>query len=39
MDKYEKLLQEELGHHYTTHGNIIDIENAENRKQEHRARV
>ena len=33
------ILQEELGHHYTTHGNIIDIESATNRKQEHRARV
>lgn len=33
------ILQEELGHHYTTYGNIIDIENVSSRKQEHRARV
>ena len=33
------VLAEELGHHYTTSGNIIDIKNTENRKQEHRARV
>lgn len=33
------ILQEELGHHYTSHGNIIDIEDVASRKQEHRARV
>ena len=33
------ILAEELGHHYTSHGNIIDMEDASNRKQEYRARV
>lgn len=33
------VLAEELGHHYTSSGNIIDIKNAENRKQEQRARA
>lgn len=33
------VLAEELGHHYTTAGNIIDQSITENRKQEHRARV
>ncbi|PRS42904.1 ImmA/IrrE family metallo-endopeptidase [Bacillus sp. NMCC46] len=31
-------LAEELGHHFTTHGNIIDQSILENRKQELRAR-
>ena len=32
-------LAEELGHYYTTAGDIIDQENTGNRKQEHRARM
>ena len=33
------VLAEELGHHYTTIGNIIDQANPDNRKQERRARL
>ena len=33
------VLAEELGHHYTTVGNILDHSKAENRKQERRARL
>lgn len=33
------ILAEELGHHYTTFGNILDLSNTENRKQERRARL
>ena len=33
------VLAEELGHHYTTVGNILDQSKAENRKQERRARL
>ena len=33
------VLAEELGHYHTTTGNIIDLKQAINRKQEHRARV
>lgn len=33
------VLAEELGHYHTTVGNILDQGIAENRKQEHRARV
>ena len=33
------VLAEELGHHYTTIGNIIDQSNNENRKQELKARA
>lgn len=33
------VLAEELGHHYTTVGDIIDQKKYENRKQERRARV
>lgn len=33
------VLAEELGHHYTSSGNIIDQTKAENRKQEQRARM
>ncbi len=33
------VLAEELGHHHTTVGNIIDLENPENRKQERQARL
>lgn len=33
------ILAEELGHHYTTSGNILDTSNVMNRKQELRARV
>lgn len=33
------VLAEELGHHYTTVGDIIDLESVENRKQEFRARL
>lgn len=32
-------LAEELGHYYTTTGDILDQENISNRKQEHRARM
>jgi len=33
------ILAEELGHHYTTVGNILDQSDASNRKQERRARL
>lgn len=33
------VLAEELGHHYTTVGNIIDLTDAQNRKQERQARL
>lgn len=33
------VLAEELGHHYTTTGDILDHSNAMNRKQEYRARL
>lgn len=33
------VLAEELGHYYTTVGNILDQTNASNRKQERRARL
>lgn len=33
------VMQEELGHHYTSHGVIIDYHDASNSKQEHRARA
>ena len=33
------ILAEELAHHYTTFGNILDLSNTENRKQERRARL
>lgn len=33
------VMQEELGHHYTSHGVIIDYHDTSNSKQEHRARV
>ena len=33
------VLAEELGHHYTTYGNIMDQANTQNRKQELRARL
>lgn len=41
MTETEKacVLAEELGHYYTTTGNILDQSITENRKQEHRARV
>ncbi len=41
MTSIEKacVLAEELGHHYTTVGNILDQEDASNRKQERRARL
>ena len=32
-------LAEELGHYYTTTGDILNQENVSNRKQEHRARM
>lgn len=32
-------LAEELGHHHTSVGNIIDMENISNRKQERQARI
>lgn len=41
MSDIEKacVLAEELGHHYTTYGNILDQSNTSNRKQELRARA
>ena len=33
------VLAEELGHHYTSAGNILDLEKPENIKQERRARM
>lgn len=33
------VLAEELGHHYTSVGNIIDMSDVQNRKQERRARL
>lgn len=33
------ILAEELGHHYTSYGNILDQTSLDNRKQEFRARV
>jgi len=33
------VLAEELGHHYTTTGNILDLSVAQNRKQERQARL
>ena len=32
-------LSEEMGHHFTSYGNILDLSDAENRKQEFRARM
>ena len=41
MNTTEKtcVLAEEMGHHYTTVGNILDMESAQNRKQERQARL
>lgn len=41
MTSVEKacVLAEELGHHFTTVGNILDQTDTRNRKQEHRARL
>ncbi len=41
LDSREKtaVLAEELGHHYTSSGNILDQSLAANRKQEYRARL
>lgn len=41
MTKIEKgcVLAEEIGHHLTTSGNILDQKNSSNRKQEHKARA
>ena len=33
------IMAEELGHHYTSHGDILDLSCTENRKQEYRARI
>lgn len=33
------VLAEELGHHYTSYGNILNIEDASSRKQERQARL
>ncbi len=33
------VLAEELGHHYTSVGNILDMSNTQNRKQERQARL
>lgn len=32
------ILAEELGHHYTSYGNILNLSNIQNAKQEHQAR-
>lgn len=41
MDSTQKVctLAEELGHHHTSVGNIINMESAQNRKQERQARL
>lgn len=41
MNTTEKtcVLAEEMGHHYTTVGNILDMESIQNRKQERQARL
>lgn len=41
MTSLEKadVLAEELGHHYTSVGNILDLSDAQNRKQERQARI
>lgn len=41
MNTIEKadVLAEELGHHYTSVGNILDLSDAQNRKQERQARL
>ena len=41
MNRVDKTctLAEELGHYYTTTGDILNQENVSNRKQEHRARM
>ena len=41
MDTAQKActLAEELGHHYTSVGNILDLEDVSNRKQERQARL
>lgn len=33
------MLAEELGHHYTSYGNILDLNKVENSKQEYKARL
>lgn len=33
------ILAEEIGHHYTSYGNILNMKYASSRKQEHKARV
>lgn len=33
------ILAEELGHHYTSYGNIMDLDDVQSRKQEYRARM
>ena len=33
------VLAEELGHYYTSYGDILDLSDSANRKQEHRARI
>ena len=41
LNRTEKkcVLAEELGHHYTSVGNILDMEDLSNRKQERQARL
>ena len=41
LTENEKLciLAEELGHHFTSYGNILNLNEIENAKQEHKARV
>ena len=38
LQKKACILAEELGHHYKTYGNIIDLNNIDNMKQENKAR-
>ncbi len=41
LSEKEKIcvLAEELGHYHLTHGNILDLSNTSNQKQEHKARI
>lgn len=39
VDEKACYMAEELGHHYTSYGNIIDVNDVQNRKQERQARL
>lgn len=39
MSEKACVLAEELGHHYTSYGNILDLNKVENSKQEYKARL